>query len=147
MHVDLTGAHLRDLSLQPLVDGVLHVEPHANFVLALASRELLQIVVVVGCLVRGLGVPLSQSPILVYHGKVLCALGCLEIQLRIHHALDVHQGAPQKVEGLGLVEAHLLKIMPRVLLKYESAIASQHIGFVERAHDLLYEIHISHALR
>ena len=73
-----------------------------------------------------------------HDGQVLCTLCCLEVQLRVHHALDVHCGAPEQVKRLGLVETHLLKVVPRILLEYESAITSQHIRLVEGAHDLLH---------
>ena len=65
-----------------------------------------------------------------------------QIQLRLKHALDVAHSSSEHIKRLGLIKSELLEIVPRILLKYESTVPSENISFIERSHDLLYEVHV-----
>ena len=146
VHINLVGPDLRDLRLQPLIDSVLDVEPHSDFVLPLAATELLDVREMLSLVGSTHLLPLTEPSILVHDSEVLRELSCLVVDLRLHQAVNISLSTGQSVQRLLLVEAGLLEIVPGILLEDKASIAPQYIRLVERAHNFLHQVDIAEAL-
>ena len=146
MDVYLVFPQVHDLCLQPLVYGVLHIDPHTNFKLPLHRFVLLHVSEVLGVDVRLLALSVHESPVVLHDGKILLLLGLFAGHLGLKQKLDVVHGPPQHVERLRLVETNLLQVEACVLLEDEPTISPENVGFVEGAHYLLDKVEVADAL-
>lgn len=146
MDIYLVRSDLRHLRLQPLIDSVLDVEPHSDFVLSLTRTELLDVREMYSLIGGTHLLPLAEPSIFMYDGEVLWELSGLVVNLRLHQAMDIALSTGQSIERLFLVKAGLLEIVPGILLEDEASITPQYIRLVERAHNFLHQVDIAEAL-
>jgi hypothetical protein len=139
----LIFSHVNDLGLEPLVDGVLGINPLTNFVVSLFQAELLDVLVIrwmlVGILLTR---ALSEPPTFSVTQQILRFGGFSILNTVVDQCLDVLHRPSDDFERFCLVEPDLFKVMPGVLLEDEASVPSQDVCLVEGTHDLIHEVKV-----
>jgi len=117
---------LHYLCLQPLVNSVLGINPHSNLKLPILQLKLFTICIIPWVLCRmvmNCTSSISEPSALGHVESILRSNWVAIANFWVHQALDILGCATQHIKRFSLVEAHLLKVRPCILLEDQPPVA------------------------